>query len=144
LSEPSLGAVSDRGAIRDFISTQRGVLEAAQAGGTLARTKLDVMDAAEAAFSPTASERERVLSIARQELDAFCDDMRLASVTVQQQVERLKPKRWGLAISCAVGAVFLALLVMMALIGSHASDTGALLGFGIPLVVGFTVLAKVR
>jgi hypothetical protein len=133
---------TDRAAIRAFISGQRDLLESAQLTGTLARTKLDVIDAAEVALAPVTDHRDKLLAMVRQELDAFCDDMRLASVTVQQQVERKGPKRWGLAVASAIGATIATLILMVSILGD--GPDAALLGFGIPIAVGVFVLFKVH
>ena len=127
-----------RQVIREWVEKQRSTLEWAQSAGTLARTKLDIKDAAAAAFQNTfTSQPTHFSSVLDQELDAFCADMRLASVTVQQQVERRVP-RTGLAIVAAVGAGLVALVI------TALNVQSPLFGFGIPIVVGVVVFAWVR
>lgn len=84
-----------RSDIRQFINGLGPSLERAQAQGTLARTRLDVRDqfTASIADEDEESKAASVLTF-NEELDAFCVDMRFASVTVQQQVER-HTRRWG-------------------------------------------------
>lgn len=127
-----------RQAIREWVDKQRSALEQAQSAGTLARTKLDIKDAAAAVFQNMFSSEPAVFSrVLDEELEAFCADMRLASVTVQQQVERRVP-RTGLAIVAAVGAAFVALVV------AALNVENPLLGFGIPVVVAVVVFTWVR
>lgn len=144
MSEAAPGVSVDRSAIRNFLAGSRGLLEKAQLDGTLARTKLDVKDAAEQAFVDADYEKTRFFDVVTEELDALCADLRLASVTVQQQVERKPPKRWGLATVAAVITGIVTLFVMAGLFGDAPSDTTALLGFGIPIVVAVLVLIYVR
>jgi hypothetical protein len=78
--------MSDRIAIRNWIAKHQAKLTSAQAGGYLAREKLDIQDEFER--QNTIGDNQAALLMFKQELDALCADMRLASVTVQQQVER--------------------------------------------------------
>jgi hypothetical protein len=107
-----------RPAVRQWVAKERGTLEKAQSEGALARKKLDLRDAVEAEFPSLSDEqRARLLIIFDEELEAFCADMRLASVTVQQQVERKKPAGKGCLIALCI-IVFLAIL-FVALATSH-------------------------
>lgn len=86
----------DRGAVRAWVEKHRNVLEVAQASGALARTKLDLRDAIADAFpSLPAEDHARLLETFDQEMEALCQDLRLATVTVQQQVEREVRKGLG-------------------------------------------------
>lgn len=103
-----------RAAVREWVAKQRGALEAAQASGKLARAKLDIRDEFEAAFPTVEPEQKgRLLATFDQELEAFCADIRLASVTVQQQVERVK-KNNGCLIALMVIIVIGVIIVAIA------------------------------
>ena len=121
-------AILDRQSIRGFVSQRRVLLETAQASGTLARTKLDIKDEAESHLlsSTPEGDKQRWRSVLDEEVEAFCADMRMASMTVQQQVER-RPRRIFGAICGAVGA-FVVLIVILAESGVQSP----LIGFGVP------------
>lgn len=127
--------MAERSEIRRFISVLGPTLERAQAQGTLARTKLDVRDQFEATtVEEEDSIRSRSLATFTEELDAFCADMRLAGVTVQQQVER-HTRRWlrGFLLGGLGGSV--TFIVGLGLAGSGAAGFGALVAFvGAPAV----------
>ncbi|MGE5515081.1 MAG: hypothetical protein ACM31D_04595 [Bacteroidota bacterium] len=91
------GACVNRHMVREWLSDRRHLLEAAQASGTLARTRLDLRDAVEVAFPDfPEAQRDKLLETFDQEIEALCYDLRLATVTVQQQVERIQvPKKKG-------------------------------------------------
>jgi hypothetical protein len=129
-------AAVDRAAIREWISTRGTVLETAQASGTLARTKLDVKDGARASLAcgePTPAFN----ALLEEELEAFCADMRLASTTIQVQVER-KIHHNGRAALLAVIAAVVTLLVCA------GNNTGPGVGFGLPILVGIGVFFAAR
>ncbi len=71
----------DRQAIRAFIGKQRSLLEQAQANGTFARTKLDILDTAESSFQNIPPDQSREFrTICNEELEAFCYDVGFAPV----------------------------------------------------------------
>ena len=135
----------NRQAIRSFIASHQAILEQAQADGTLARTKLDLRDMAETQFSDVQPDQHaRFLSTFTEELDAFCSDMRLASVTVQQQVERHHPPSFLRIAGCAALG-----LVLGFFFGGLLSDgngetilAGMLLGCVVGGVIGFNWRTK--
>jgi hypothetical protein len=116
------------------------VLERAQADGALARSKLDLRDAAERHFADIPEDQQaRLSSTFNEELEAFCSDMRLASVTVQQQVERRHPP----SLARIVGLAILGLIVGF-FVGGFASNgdggvilSGMLGGCVLGAIVGF-------
>ena len=82
-----------RTAVRALVAQKGELLQQAQASGTLARTKLDFREACAdglAGLQGGATKKE-LQEIIDEEVDAYCADMRLASVTVQAQIERRKP-----------------------------------------------------
>lgn len=132
-----------RPVIRAFIEQHRAILERAQAAGTLARTRLDLRDAAEERFSAASSgETTRLLRIFDEEMKAFCSDFRLATVTVQQQIERTvpEPPRTALAIICGLMAAVVTLFIGALVIPTSA----ALLGFALPVLAFVVVFFLIR
>jgi hypothetical protein len=116
-----------RVALRQWIQAHAFELESAQAVGTLARTKLDLKDVVESElpFCPP-DEKAKYEKIFKEELEAFCADMRFASVTVQSQVER----KTGFPIGRLIGAFALAavstviLIIIAGAVGGQNGDSG--------------------
>jgi hypothetical protein len=132
-----------RQAIRDWVATKRQVLEHAQATGTLARTKLDMKDQARAAFGEQwANDPSGSLVMFDEELDAFCTDMRLASVTVQQQIERVPHHNLRGAVA-AIAAAIITLVVFLQM-ANNGHDVGPGIGFTLPIMVGMIAFFVAR
>ena len=113
----------DRQAVRAWVQNQRAALEGAQAQGKLARVKLDMKDAMETAFPEVAElHRARLIEVFEEELDAFCSDLRLAGITIQQQVERVEKKPSGCAVTMGVIGILLAGLILMVFFGGNSSN----------------------
>lgn len=94
-------------------AAQRTALGAAQAQGKLARVKLDMKDAIETAFSEVAAlHRNRLIEAFEEELEAFCQDLRLAGITIQQQIERKAPENKN-NIGCGVVTFWTAIAVIL-------------------------------
>lgn len=105
--------------IRKWIEVHARTLETAQAEGKLARVKLDLRDKIQAEFPPgETSPDSHLMSMFSEELEAFCADMRLATVTVQTQVERKKKGSLGffrsalIFITVFVVVLFLAIAII--------------------------------
>jgi hypothetical protein len=141
---------TERLAIREFIQSHRALLEQAQAQGVLARTRLDLRDTAEARFGQaTPDEAVRLKVMFEEELDAFLSDMRLATVTVQQQVEREVPSNSHTARGMILGilAAAFAFMIGFVIIGSsrNMGDGGILFfSIGLPIASGIGVFLTAR
>jgi len=121
--------VPSRGAVRSYVASKAPALESAQAGGRLARVKIDLKDEAEAIFTVgTADEKAALRVMVDEEIEALCADLRLATVTVQAQIER-RPRNWGRGAIAAVAVFVVGVLVM---VGIGTQDGVA--GFGVPLI----------
>jgi hypothetical protein len=128
---------TSRQSIRAWISEQRGALEQAQASGTLARTKLDLKDAAKKRF-PDMQNTSDFNAILGEEMDAVCADLRLADITVQQQVERKTTSHTVRAVLLAVVAFFITLVI------TALNVKDPVTGFGLPILVGGIVFFLAR
>lgn len=128
--------VISRAAVRDYVARHAPTLEAAQATGRLARAKIDVRDAAEDLFDDAGNdERVRLRAMVEEEIEALCADMRLASITVQNQVER-RTRSMGYKVICAIGAAIVVLVLCIAF-GADTPVAGLLW----PLVAAFATFS---
>ncbi len=128
----------DRATIREWVASHRSILESAQADGTLARTKLDVKDRARISFDQKPMNGFSAFdSVLTEELDAFCSDMRLATVTVQSQIER-RIHHNGRGAFLGILAFFVTLFL------AALNIANPLVGFGLPVLVGFAVFLMTR
>lgn len=120
--------------IRQFISLLRPTLERAQSQGTLARTKLDVRDQFQSSIvTEDGTTTATSMLTFNEELEAFCADMRLAGVTVQQQVER-HTRRWGRGLLFGFFGALIMVVVGFMFAGGGSAGLGAVLLFlGTPI-----------
>lgn len=113
-----------RAVIRKWIELHASLLETAQADGKLARVKLDLRDKIQTEFPPNEAKTNSHMTIMfQEELEAFCADMRLASVTVQTQVERTKNSPFLRALGWIVFVLIVFFIII--LIGVGASIAGS-------------------
>ncbi|MFA6019761.1 MAG: hypothetical protein WC722_05815 [Rhodospirillales bacterium] len=134
----SLKVSPDRVSIRAWVRGQATALELAQAEGRLATARIDLKDSFRAQLPDLdASARQEALEMFAEEIEAACADLRLAGVTVQQQVERKKNLGPGWMLLGFVGAIglgFIAGLIGVASSGSLGT------GFVVFLAVFFGFL----
>lgn len=139
----------DRLAVRAWVLRQRPALEVAQAEGRLARIKLDLKDAVADAFPDLPDgQHHRLIEVFGEEIEALCQDLRLATVTVQQQVERTAPARRdgasssvflsALMVSIAVGAMMAIALGVAGSPSPYPLWAGGLIAFVLLVVQGIT------
>jgi VIT1/CCC1 family predicted Fe2+/Mn2+ transporter len=127
--------IPSRNTVRNYVEGKRSVLEMAQANGRLARVKIDLKDEANAVFAVgTVEEKEALRSMLDEEIEALCADLRLASVTVQAQVER-RSRNFARGALIAIG-VFVVVIVLC--VAANVQD--GIVGFGVPLIAAIIAL----
>lgn len=128
-----------RAEVRAFVESHRAALELAQADNRLPQYRLDLRDSFEAACAAfDADGHEKVLRIFDQEVEAFCQQLRIGGTVVTQQVERARAPvdqtgRW----LAAWGGAALAAFAAFAFCGINNVPFGP----GLLLIIGVAVAA---
>lgn len=127
-----------RAEVRAFVESHRGALELAQADNRLPQFRLDLRDRFEEACAPFDGERlDKALRTFDEEVEAFCQQLRIGGMVVTNQVERGRPGdqtgRWLAAWALAIVAGFIGFAI--------AGINNMAMGPGLTLIIAAGALA---